>query len=66
VGGEILIERRSESETDHSNVAAKSDGEARQEAEEFREGNDQIDRQEEQIAHEFKIITAANLHNTSP
>jgi hypothetical protein len=31
-------------------------------AEEFREGNEQMDRQEEQIAHELKIITPANLH----
>src|SRR5580693_4732941 len=33
-------------------------------AEEFREGNEQIDRQEEQVAHELKIITPANLHKT--
>src|SRR6202011_370589 len=30
-------------------------------AEEFREGNEQMDRQEEQIAHELKIITPANF-----
>src|SRR5216683_2710260 len=33
-------------------------------AEEFREGNEQMDRQEEKIAHELKIITPANLHKT--
>src|SRR6202521_5762110 len=31
VGGEILVKRRSESETDHGNVAAKRDDQARQE-----------------------------------
>jgi len=35
-------------------------------AEEFREGNEQMDRQEEQIAHELKIITPANLRKTAP
>jgi hypothetical protein len=35
-------------------------------AEEFREGNEQMDRQEEHIAHELKIITPANLHKTAP
>jgi hypothetical protein len=35
-------------------------------AEKFREGNKQMDRQEEQIAHELKIITPANLHKTAP
>jgi hypothetical protein len=30
VGGEILVKRRSESETDHGNVAAKRDNQARQ------------------------------------
>jgi hypothetical protein len=35
-------------------------------AEEFREGNEQMDRQEEQIAHELKINTPANLHKTAP
>jgi type IV secretory pathway TraG/TraD family ATPase VirD4 len=30
VGGEILVKRRSESETDHGNVAAKRDDQARQ------------------------------------
>jgi hypothetical protein len=35
-------------------------------AQEFREGNEQMDRQEEQIAHELKIITPANLHKTAP
>ena len=35
-------------------------------AEEFREGNEQMDRQEKQIAHELKIITPANLHKTAP
>ncbi len=35
-------------------------------AEEFREGNEQMDREEEQIAHELKIITPANLHKTAP
>jgi hypothetical protein len=35
-------------------------------AEEFREGNEQMDRQAEQIAHELKIITPANLHKTAP
>jgi hypothetical protein len=34
-------------------------------AEEFCEGNEQMDRQEEQIAHELKIITPANLHKTA-
>jgi len=35
-------------------------------AEEFREGPEQMDRQEEQIAHELKIIMPANLHKTAP
>ena len=35
-------------------------------AEEFREGNEQMDRHKEQIAHELKIITPANLHKTAP
>jgi len=35
-------------------------------AEEFREGNEQMDRQEEQIAHELTLITPANLHKTAP
>ncbi len=35
-------------------------------AEEFCEGNEQMDRQEEQIAHELQIITPANLHKTAP
>jgi hypothetical protein len=35
-------------------------------AEQFREGNEQMDRQDEQIAHEGKIITPANLHKTAP
>jgi hypothetical protein len=34
-------------------------------AEEFREGNEQMDRQEEQIAHELEIIMPANLHKTA-
>jgi hypothetical protein len=33
-------------------------------AEEFREGNEQMDRQEE-IAHELKIITPVNLDKTA-
>ena len=35
-------------------------------AEEFHEGNEQMDRQEEQIAHGLKIITPPNLHKTAP
>jgi hypothetical protein len=35
-------------------------------ADEFREGNEQMDHQEEHIAHELKIITPANLHKTAP
>jgi hypothetical protein len=35
-------------------------------AEEFREGNEQMDRQEEQIAHEWQIITPTNEHKTAP
>src|SRR5580693_7075298 len=34
-------------------------------AEEFREGHEQMDRQEEQIAHELKIIMPANLRKTA-
>ena len=33
-------------------------------AEEFREGHEQMDRQEEQIAHELETILPANLHKT--
>ena len=35
-------------------------------AEEFREGHEQMDRQEEQIAHELKIIMPADLCKTAP
>jgi hypothetical protein len=35
-------------------------------AEQFREGHEQMDRQEEQIAHEFETILPANLHKTAP
>jgi hypothetical protein len=35
-------------------------------AEEFREGHEQMDRQEEQIAHELQTIFPANLHKTAP
>jgi hypothetical protein len=35
-------------------------------AEEFREGHEQMDRQEEQIAHELETIFPANLHKTAP
>jgi hypothetical protein len=35
-------------------------------AEQFREGNEQMDRQDEQIAHELEIILPANLHKTAP
>jgi hypothetical protein len=35
-------------------------------AEEFREGHEQMDRQEEQIAHELKIMMPANLRKTAP
>src|SRR6201982_3333407 len=34
--------------------------------EEFREGHEQMDRQEEQIAHELETILPANLHKTAP
>jgi hypothetical protein len=34
-------------------------------AEEFREGNKRMDRQEEQIAHELQIIMPANLDKTA-
>jgi hypothetical protein len=33
-------------------------------AEEFREGDQQVDRQEKQIAHESNVITSANLRKT--
>jgi hypothetical protein len=32
---------------------------------EFRESHEQMDRQEEQIAHELETILPANLHNHS-
>jgi hypothetical protein len=35
-------------------------------AEEFREGDEQMVRQEEQIAHGLKIIMPANLRKTAP
>src|ERR1700740_3045256 len=35
-------------------------------AEEFREGHEQMDRQQEQIAHELETILPANLHKTAP
>jgi cytidylate kinase len=35
-------------------------------AEEFREGDKQVDRQEKQIAHESNVITSANLRKTEP
>src|ERR1700741_2759143 len=35
-------------------------------AKEFREGHEQMDRQEEQIAHELETILPANLHKTAP
>src|ERR1700741_4761085 len=35
-------------------------------AEEFREGHEQMDRQEEQVAHELETILPANLHKTAP
>jgi hypothetical protein len=35
-------------------------------AEEFRKGHEQMDRQEQQIAHESKIIMPANLRKTAP
>ena len=35
-------------------------------AEEFRECHEQMDRQEEQIAHELETILPANLHKTAP
>ena len=35
-------------------------------AEEFGEGNEQMDRQDKHIAHERKIITSADQHNTEP
>jgi hypothetical protein len=34
-------------------------------AEQFREDNRQVDRQEEQIAHESNVFTRANLHKTA-
>src|ERR1700751_1579175 len=34
--------------------------------EEFREGHEQMDRQEEQIAHELETTFPANLHKTAP
>src|ERR1700687_1573878 len=34
-------------------------------AEEFGEGDEQVDRQEEQIAHESHVITFANLRKTA-
>ena len=34
--------------------------------EEFGEGNEQMDRQDERIAHEGQIITPANLHKAAP
>src|ERR1700747_1923400 len=35
-------------------------------AEEFREGHEQMDHQEEQIAHELETILPATLHKTAP
>jgi hypothetical protein len=35
-------------------------------AEAFREGHEQMDRQEEQIAHELETILPATLHKTAP
>src|ERR1700751_3332738 len=35
-------------------------------AEAFREGHEQMDRQEEQITHELETILPANLHKTAP
>jgi hypothetical protein len=35
-------------------------------AEEFRENDEQVERQEEQIAHESNVITRANLRKTAP
>ena len=35
-------------------------------AEQFREGHEQMDRQEEEIAHESETILQANLHKTAP
>jgi hypothetical protein len=35
-------------------------------AEKFRKGHEQMDRQEERIAHESEIIMPTNLHNTPP
>jgi type IV secretion system protein VirD4 len=34
--------------------------------EQFREGNEQMDRQRKQIAHELEIILPVNLHTTAP
>lgn len=42
----------------------RGDGADATRAEEFREGDKQVDRQEEQIAHESNVITAANLRKT--
>jgi hypothetical protein len=35
-------------------------------AEEFGEGNEQMDRQDQHIAHEQQIVTSADQHNTEP
>ena len=35
-------------------------------AEEFRESHEQMDRQEEQVAHRLETILPANLHKTAP
>ena len=44
----------------------RGDGADATRAEEFREGDKQVDRQEEQIAHESNVITPANLRKTTP
>jgi hypothetical protein len=35
-------------------------------AEEFSEGNEQVDRQDQHVAHERKMTTSADQHNTEP
>ena len=43
----------------------RHDGAGATRAEKFREGDEQVDRQEKQIAHESNVITSANLRKTA-
>ena len=43
----------------------RHDGAGATRAEKFREGDEQVDRQEKQTAHESNVITSANLRKTA-